>query len=128
MIRATALVATAVLALSRPVAAQTYTPPVHPYFEYQVEVPAKFIGDTAARPRPKTVTRADDPSQVERMVIVAFIVDSLGVIERNTIKILKSPSREATATAVAAIPGWKYSPALIGGFPVTQLVQTTVEP
>jgi hypothetical protein len=122
------LLSAGVLVSSRTAAAQGCTPPAHPFFEYQVEIPAKFVGDTAERPRPKQILRGDLDRQIEGLVVTAFVVDTLGVVQANTIKILRTPSWEATAAALAAIPGWKYQPALVGGCRVAQLVQAPVEP
>jgi hypothetical protein len=128
MTRATVMVLACVLIASRAASAQSCTPPEHPFFEYQVEVPATFIGDTAVRPRPKQILRGDFQRQIEGLVISTFVVDTLGVVQTNTIKILQTPSPGASAAARAAIPGWKYTPALVGGCRVAQLVQAPVEP
>jgi len=108
--------------------AQVCTPPEHPYFEYQVERPAKFVGDTAVRPRPKPWVRgAASPNTDPAVIIAAFIVDSLGTVQEGSLHMLKSPSREASAAVRAVYTTWKFEPAIVGGCRVAQLVQTEVE-
>lgn len=109
------------------VRAQSCTPAEHPYFQFQVERPAKFIGDTAARPRP----RVSPPSPHEEgtvPLVVAFIVDSAGVVQKNTLRILQSGSEVESHSMHSVFANWKYSPAEVGGCRVAQLVQTEVEP
>ncbi len=102
--------------------AQTCKPNLTPSFEFQVQRPAKFIGDTAAHPRP-VVQR----SPATATFVVQFVVDTLGIVRDGTLRILKSPSPEASAAVTAAYGLWKYMPALNEGCKVVQLVQTEVE-
>jgi hypothetical protein len=102
--------------------AQACKPNAMPSFEFQVQFPAKFMGDTTARPRP-VVQR----SAVAATFVVQFVVDTLGIVRDGTLRILKSPSSEASAAVSAAYASWKYMPALNGGCKVVQLVQTEVE-
>ena len=129
MYQATRLLLIGVFLVPRAAHAQACVPPEHPYFEFQVQQPAKFIGDTSVRPRPRIVERAlavqnADPSSQ----VVAFVVDSLGAPQAVTLKILKSPSREASVAVSAAITTWKFSPAMLAGCRVPQLVMVEVEP
>ncbi|HEV8411883.1 MAG TPA: hypothetical protein VGQ30_15365 [Gemmatimonadaceae bacterium] len=101
--------------------AQTCKPNATPSFEFQVQQPAKFIGDTAARPRP-----AVQRSPVTAGFVVQFVVDTLGLVRDGTLRILKSPSPEASAAVSSAYASWKYMPALNDGCKVVQLVQTEV--
>jgi hypothetical protein len=107
--------------------AQSCLPPEHPFFEYQVERPAKFVGDTAMRPRPSS-KKSVEPSAEASPLIVAFVVDSAGVVSGGSLKILRSPSQAATVAVRDAYVAWKYRPAILGGCRVAQLVQTEVEP
>jgi len=108
--------------------AQACTPPKHPYFEYQVERAVSFIGDTTARPRPRLVTRRLAEQNADpATLIVAFIVDSLGTAQAGSLHVLKSPSQDANGAVYAAYTAWKFTPALVGGCRVAQLVQTEVE-
>ena len=95
-----------------------------PFFEYQVEGPARFIADslligagtwypTAAAPRGDTVS-------------VQFIVDAEGRPEAGTLRILKAPNAELGATLFGEFQRWRYAPARLGGCPVRQLVQTNL--
>jgi hypothetical protein len=102
--------------------AQTCKPNAMPSFEFQVQSPAKFVGDTTARPRPAVLRSAGTAT-----FVVQFVVDTLGVVRDGTLRILKSPSPEASAAVSAAYVSWKYMPALNGGCKVVQLVQTEIE-
>ncbi len=100
---------------------------MHPYFEYQVEIAARFIGDTIKLPRPRTPTRPGVREVPESTtLVVALVVDSLGAAQKGSLRILKSPSREATASVYATYATWRFTPAVLGGCRVSQLVQTAV--
>jgi hypothetical protein len=110
-------------ALSTRVAnAQACKSAMTPSFEFQVERPAKFIGDTAARPRPAIHSTAESAT-----FVVQFIVDTLGLVREGTLRILKSPSPDASSAVSSAYASWKFMPASTGGCKVVQLVQTEVE-
>lgn len=126
-VRTAALLVIGMLAAARAADAQSCAPPEHPYFEYQVEQPAKFVGDTAARPRPAAL-KPGEKSAAEVPLIVAFVVDSTGVVSAGSLKILRSPSQSETVAVRESYLSWKYRPAILGGCRVAQLVQTEVEP
>jgi hypothetical protein len=108
--------------------AQLCTPPEHPYFEYQVERPARFTGDTAVRPRPIAPGRSlSDQKANPPTLLVSFVVDSLGAIDSRSIHLLRSPSKDATAAVIAAVPSWTFKPAMASGCRVAQLVMVEVE-
>ena len=111
----------AALLLPRLTHAQSCKPNLTPSFEFQVERPAKFFGDTAARPRP-----ALEHSPASETLVIQFIVDTLGLVRDGTLRILKSPSPEASAAVSAAYASWKFMPAVNAGCKVVQLVQTEV--
>lgn len=107
------------------VRAQNCRPPDHPYFEFQVTQPARFLGDTAARPRPaadRFAARAGDASAF----IVQFVVDSTGRPEAGSMKVLQAPSAVAADSVRAGFTAWQFSPAVASGCRVPQLVQTTI--
>jgi hypothetical protein len=112
----------ALVADANVVHAQTCKPNATPSFEFQVQKPAKFIGDTTARPRP-VIQR----SPATAALVIQFVVDTLGTVREGTLRILKSPSPEASAAVSAAYMSWKYMPALNDGCKVVQLVQTEIE-
>lgn len=117
------LVASSTIACMSGVArAQTCKPNLTPSFEYQVQRPAKFVGDTTILPRP-----ASQRSAATATLVVMFVVDTVGMVREGTLRILKSPSPEASAAVAAAYMRWRYVPALNDGCKVVQLVQTEVE-
>jgi hypothetical protein len=92
-----------------------------------VEHPALFAGDTAVRPRPATDrfgARSDDPAAL----IVSFLVDTLGQPDERSLKVLHSPSVGAAESVRVAMRSWHFTPAVLGGCHVPQLVQTKVDP
>jgi protein TonB len=62
-------------------------------------------------------------ANVEGEVLVQFVVDTTGRVERGSIKILKSSHELFTNAVNSALPGARYYPAEIGGRKVKQLVQ-----
>ncbi|HVT39677.1 MAG TPA: energy transducer TonB [Gemmatimonadaceae bacterium] len=104
--------------------AQACVAPGHPYFEFQVDKPATFRGDTTVLPRPR------DPVRGERedsgFHLVSFVVDTAGVPDVQSFKALKSPSLEVSRATRDAVAAWRYRPAEVKGCRVPQLVQTPV--
>ncbi len=93
-----------------------------PWFDFQVEVPARFIGDSTRIPRPDVairVARGDTNS-----ALVQFVVDTLGVSVVTSLKMLITPSALTKDVVDAAIISWRYTPAMLRGCRVPQLVQT----
>lgn len=108
-----------------PLAAQQPTPAAAPdtgaektYFEFQVQYPARII--TYAAP---TYPPALRDAKTEGEVLVQFVVgtDSLAIM--RTFKVLRSDHGEFTEAVRAALPGYRFAPALIEGKRVRQLVQ-----
>jgi hypothetical protein len=115
-------VALAILAVASSAAhAQACKSALTPFFEFQVERPAKFVGDTTTLPRP-----AIHQSPATATLVVMFVVDTIGTVREGTLRILKSPSPEASDAVGTAYTTWKYVPAVLGGCKVAQLVQTEV--
>jgi hypothetical protein len=113
----------AALTMSRIGHAQTCKPPQHPFFEYQVATPALFVGDSASRPRPANQSEQRRDSSA---LVVAFVVDTLGLPDWPTLKILQTPSKAAADSVRAVIGSWRFSPAIVADCRVPQLVMTTV--
>ena len=62
---------------------------------------------------------------IEGEVKVRFVVDSTGLVDLSTIRMLES-TNEAFARAVrAAMPGMRFRPAMMGVLPVRQLAEQT---
>jgi protein TonB len=97
---------------SAPVTDQTY-------FEFQVEKQVSQIPGSMNLRYPDMLRSAN----VEGEVLVQFVVDTTGRVERGSIKILKSSHELFTNAVNSALPGARYYPAEIGGRKVKQLVQ-----
>ena len=111
---------TTVEAVSRPSASCDLG---RPYFEFQVEVPARWIADSASQVagaiRPGPATRGDT-------LTVQFIVDTLGRAEPGTFKVLVARRPEFADSARQLVPSWRWMPARLGSCRVRQLVQTGI--
>lgn len=106
--------------------AQACTPPARPLFEFQVEQPAAYVGDSALRPRPaarRFVRIQKDP----QAFVVQFVVDTAGQPVAGSFKVLNSPAEAASDSARTAMARWRFTPAVKGGCKVPQVVQTAVE-
>jgi hypothetical protein len=92
-------------------------------FEFQVDHPAMFLG-RRGRPRVRAAMAAG------QRPLVQFVVDASGTVVAPSLRILPVAG-DTGAVAVAirtAARGWRYSAAILEGCPVSQLVQTVVEP
>jgi hypothetical protein len=116
----------AALGVASAAAAQACTPPAHPAFEFQVEQPAAYVGDSVLRPRPaaQRFARLRDNPQA---FVVQFVVDTLGQPVVGSFKALHSPSAAASDSARTTMVRWRFTPAVKAGCKVPQLVQTALE-
>ena len=89
------------------------------YFEFQVEKPVAPAAGNAAPVFPQILRRAG----VEGEVLVQFVVDENGVVMPGTTKVMKATHALFQQAVVDAVPSYRFSPALVGGRPVKQLVQ-----
>jgi hypothetical protein len=96
-----------------------------PAFEFQVEPTARFVGDSAMRPRPGP-NRLPGRSDLRGDLIVQFVVDTLGQPVNSTFKVLAAPSESAGDSVRAAFPRWRFTPARLGACKVRVLYQTSV--
>jgi periplasmic protein TonB len=89
------------------------------YFEFQVEKPAEMMQDS---PKPKYPTVLES-SGIAGEVQAQFVVRSDGKADMDSFKVLKSTNELFTQAVKNVLPRMKFSPAMIGGKPVNQLVQ-----
>jgi TonB family protein len=89
------------------------------YFEFQVEKPVQPLPGNPAPRYPDALRQAN----IEGNVIAQFIMDTLGHPNMETFKVLKSTDPLFTETVRSSLPNMRFSPALVGGRPVKQLVQ-----
>jgi protein TonB len=105
-------IAKGVVGGTAPVADQTY-------FEFQVEKQVAAAPGNAPPRYPDMLRSAN----VEGEVLVQFVVDTTGRVERGSIKILKSSHELFTGSVQSALNSMRFYPAEIGGRKVKQLVQ-----
>lgn len=100
------------------------TPTATPYFEFQVEFRAAFIGDSAVSPRPSARREAIAGNE---LALVQFIVDTLGRPDSTSFKVLSARDVALPDDARRVLTQWRYRPARIGTCLVRQIVQTPLE-
>jgi hypothetical protein len=88
------------------------------YFEYQVEKPVMQAQGGAAPVFPDSLKQAG----VEGEVLTSFVVDTTGLADPASLKIIKSTHQLFTQSVAAALPNMRFTAALIGGRKVRQLV------
>jgi hypothetical protein len=93
------------------------------YFQFQVETPARFVGDPAVLPAPNADDRRRSPFPPD-FALVQFIVDTAGVPQAKSLRMLVTPDSLSLETVKAALERWRFSPARNAGCIVPQLVQT----
>src|SRR6266516_6376338 len=93
------------------------------YFEFQVEKPAEMLQDS---PKPKYPSVLES-SGIAGEVQAQFVVRSDGKADMDSFKVLKSSNELFTQAVKNVLPRMKFSPAMIGGKPVNQLVQQSFQ-
>ena len=99
--------------------------PGQPYFEFQVEVPARFLADSVLLASGSPYPSKASPRGADT-VTVQFVVGPDGRPEVASFKALRASDPTLLAETRAAVERWRYSPARVGKCPVRQLVQTNV--
>lgn len=102
------------------------TPNAPAWFDFQVDRPARFAKTAATLPRPDA-SLAERPPYSADFALVQFVVDTTGVPAERTLKILMRPSGLSVDAIKAALPRWRYTPAVARGCKVSQLVQTPLK-
>jgi periplasmic protein TonB len=93
------------------------------YFEFQVEKPAEMLQDS---PKPKYPSVLES-SGISGQVDAQFVVRSDGKADLDTFKVLKTTNELFTQAVKNVLPRMHFSPAMIGGKPVNQLVQQSFQ-
>jgi protein TonB len=93
------------------------------YFEFQVEKPAEMLSES---PKPKYPSVLES-SGIAGEVQAQFVVSSSGKADLESFKVLKSTNELFTQAVKSVLPRMKFSPAMIGGKPVNQLVQQSFQ-
>ncbi len=89
------------------------------HFEYQMATPVRWLPDTAAGVHPTAAVRNPDN-------LIQFVVDTVGVPQPRTFRALKVSDSAVVMEARLTFTSWRYSPGLLHGCRVRQLVQTPV--
>jgi TonB family protein len=89
------------------------------YFEFQVERPVTIV-QTGVGPRYPDSLKT---TRTEGEVLVQFVVDTTGLIQLTTFKVLKASHGLFVDAVRTALPDLRFEPALVGGRKVRQLVQ-----
>jgi len=93
------------------------------YFEFQVEKPAEMLSDS---PKPKYPSVLES-SGIAGEVQAQFVVNMSGRADMDSFKVLKSSNELFTQAVKNVLPRMRFSPAMIGGKPVNQLVQQSFQ-
>jgi protein TonB len=93
------------------------------YFEFQVEKPAEMLSESPRPKYPSVLESSGIPGEVQAQ----FVVRSDGKADMDTFKVLKSTNELFTQAVKNNLPRMKFSPAMIGGKPVNQLVQQSFQ-
>ncbi|MDP9203154.1 MAG: energy transducer TonB [Gemmatimonadota bacterium] len=93
------------------------------YFEFQVEKPAEMLQDS---PKPKYPAVLES-SGIAGEVQAQFVVNSSGRANMDDFKVLRSTNELFTQAVKNVLPRMRFSPAMIGGKPVNQLVQQSFQ-
>src|SRR3954465_5751052 len=93
------------------------------YFEFQVEKPAEMLQDS---PKPKYPSVLES-SGISGEVQAQFVVRNDVKADMDTFKVLKTTNELFTQSVKNVLPRMHFSPALIGGKPVNQLVQQSFQ-
>jgi protein TonB len=93
------------------------------YFEFQVEKPAEMLQDS---PKPKYPSVLES-SGIAGEVQAQFVVRSDGKADMDQFKVLKSTNELFTQAVKSVLPRMRFSPAMIGGKAVNQLVQQSFQ-
>jgi TonB family protein len=90
-----------------------------PMFASQVE---KAAAPRTGNPFPKYPSVLES-SRIEGIVLVQFVVDTLGAVDMRTFKVLESSNELFAQSLAATLPKWRFYPAEAGGRRVNQIVQ-----
>jgi protein TonB len=93
------------------------------YFEFQVEKPAEMIQDGTKPKYPSVLESSGIAGEVQAQ----FVVKADGRADMDSFKVLKSTNELFTQSIKNYLPRSHFSPAMIGGKPVNQLVQQSFQ-
>jgi protein TonB len=89
------------------------------YFAFQVEKPVRQVDNGVFPHYPDTLKVL----KIDGEVVVAFVVDTLGLADLSSVKVLKSTHKFFTDAVLEVLSRLQFIPAQLGGRKVQQLVQ-----
>jgi hypothetical protein len=128
--RYSVLVLTFVIGSAASAGAQT-CPPAPPktggtvWFESQVDSAARFIQEGALIPHPVESSTARKSNSSD-FALVQFVVDTTGVPNVKSFRILAQPEGMIADSVTAAVARWRFHAAMASGCRVPQLIQTPI--
>lgn len=93
------------------------------YFDFQVEQPAVMAPGSIGPKMPKELI----DSKGDYNVLAQFVVDEAGKVDMSTFKVLKTSNALVAESVREALAAMQFTPALIGGKKVRQLLQQPFE-
>lgn len=92
------------------------------FFEYQVDSPVRRL---PGNPKPE-YPRKLKAARIEGLVVVEYVVDTLGRAEPGSVKFLRSTDSLFSAAVRDALPRMRFVPAEFGRRRVRQVVQEPI--
>lgn len=89
------------------------------YREFQVEKPATFAPGSA-QPRYPDILKA---AGVSGEVVIMVVIDEHGMADPRSMKVVKGTHQLFVDAVKNALPNFRFSPAMVGGRPVRQLLR-----
>ena len=96
--------------------------PGRPYFDFQVDRPAVYLGKDTAQIKP--IEQRPSQPYPSDFALAQCVIDSLGVPVPGTLKMLIQPAALSKELVMMALIEWRYQPARVGDCRVSQLMQT----
>jgi hypothetical protein len=90
-----------------------------PYFEFQVDRPARPTGGSGGPIYPKTLRSQG----VSGCVIAQFVIEADGRVNPATLEVLRASHIEFVQAVRESLPTMHFAPARLGGRPVRQIAQ-----
>ena len=89
------------------------------HLEFQMTAPARWIRDSTLAIHPTPGVR--NPEN-----LVQFVVDTAGIPQPSTFKVLKASDSTLVVEARRTLGAWRFSPPMLNDCRVRQLVQTPI--
>ncbi len=91
------------------------------WFDFQVDRPVRLVGSDTTLPRPDASLR-ESALPAGEFALAQFVVDTAGVPEGRSLKLLKHPQGLSVEAVSSALQRWRFEPAIARSCKVPQLV------